>query len=116
MRGGVLKGILWHQGEGNNTQERVKGYQEMLIAVIENFRTDLGGEYPFLLGEIGRFKSIQLVNVVIRSIPEKVAGSAVVSSEGLEHIGDKTHFDAESARKLGRRYAREFLRISLPLP
>ncbi|MDB4433396.1 sialate O-acetylesterase, partial [bacterium] len=37
--------------------------------------------------------------------PPLVPATAVVSSRGLAHKGDRLHFDAESLRELGRRYA-----------
>lgn len=105
MRDGVLKGILWHQGEGNNTVERAQGYKDKVAKVVWNFRTDLSGNYPFVLGEIGHFNFVQLINEIIRKIPEVVPNSAVVSAFGLKDIGDATHFDTQAARELGRRYA-----------
>jgi hypothetical protein len=105
MKDGVLKGILWHQGEGNNTKERATGYLEKQRSVIRHFRKDLGADLPFVLGEIGHFKKVQLINEIIRTVPNIVPNVGVVTAEGLTDIGDGTHFDAASARELGRRYA-----------
>jgi hypothetical protein len=36
---------------------------------------------------------------------------ALVTAEGLTHKGDTLHFDAASARELGRRYAEQMKRL-----
>lgn len=54
----------------------------------------------------------QLVNAVHQDIPTQFDRTRFVSSDGLNHIGDKTHFDAESARELGRRCAEAYSDIS----
>ncbi len=47
----------------------------------------------------------QLVNAVHENVPAQIERTRFVSSDGLTDIGDGTHFDARSARELGRRYA-----------
>ena len=47
-----------------------------------------------------------------RRLPSEVPHTAFVSSDGLKHKGDKVHFDAESYRELGRRYAKAYLQLS----
>lgn len=105
MRDGVLKGILWHQGGSDNTPEKAVGYLEKQLAVIRNFRADLGKEVPFILGEQGYFKDIQIINDIIQEVPERIEKTALVRADGLTDIGDRLHFDAGSARSLGIRYA-----------
>ena len=46
-----------------------------------------------------------------RALPQHVTRTAFVSAEGLVHNGDKVHFDADSARELGRRYAAAYLKL-----
>ena len=50
MKDGVLKGILWHQGEGDaGSEEKAKSYGERLAGMVKDLRTDLGvGEVPFV--------------------------------------------------------------------
>jgi hypothetical protein len=41
-----------------------------------------------------------------------VPHTAFVNSDGLKDKGDKTHFDADSYRDLGRRYAEAYLKLN----
>ena len=38
--------------------------------------------------------------------------TAFVSADGLNHKGDKTHFDADGYREFGRRYAAAYLKLA----
>lgn len=107
MQQGVLKGILWHQGESDNDSVRAAGYMARLEALVKRLRTDLQSpDLPFIAGEIGHFnKKGTLINTLINQLPQRVPGTAVVSAKGLTHKGDSVHFDTPSARELGRRYA-----------
>lgn len=106
MLKGVLKGILWHQGESDNNPRSAAVYMEKLKTMIHRFRTDLQlPEVPFVAGEIGYFGKGILINKVIDELPLNVPNTAVVSAAGLTDKGDKTHFDTKSARELGKRYA-----------
>ncbi|WP_353126729.1 sialate O-acetylesterase, partial [Parapedobacter pyrenivorans] len=111
MKSGVLKGIVWHQGEADNSEARAKAYQEKLIRVVNNFRSDLSGDFPFVVGEIGYFKPKRPINDILNQTPRSVPNSAVVSAEGLKDGGDGTHFDTSSARLLGKRYAEAMDRL-----
>ena len=53
MRFGPLKGILWHQGEGDRSQALRETYMERLGKLVSDLRQDLGvgEEVPFVLGE-----------------------------------------------------------------
>ena len=106
MQTGVLKGILWHQGESDNDSSRSKVYVEKMKTLIARFRTDLQQpNLPFVLGEIGYFNKANFINPLLPEITKQVANTALVFADGLIHRGDHLHFDAPSARELGRRYA-----------
>ncbi|KDN55443.1 sialate O-acetylesterase [Flavobacterium seoulense] len=106
MQKGQLKGILWHQGESDNDAGRSKVYLQKLQELIANFRKDLNApNLPFIAGEIGRFNKENFINPIVNQLPEEVANTAVVSSEGLTDRGDHLHFNTASARELGKRYA-----------
>lgn len=106
MRSGILKGILWHQGESDNNTQGAADYAANLQRLIGRFRqTFVLPELPFVAGEIGHFRDAP-VNNSINSLPSIVPYTAVVSAAGLRDKGDRTHFDTPSARELGRRYAR----------
>ncbi len=117
LRHGTLKGILWHQGEGDSgTEAKARSYADRLAQMIADLRADLGaGEVPFVAGKLGEFLSPQtrdgkpsfwpVVNEQLASLPARVPNSAVVESTGLQHKGDQVHFDTPSLREFGKRYA-----------
>ena len=51
------------------------------------------------------------MNPIIRTLPEVIPNSYVVSSEDCEAIGDHLHFSAAGYRKLGRRYGEQMLEL-----
>jgi hypothetical protein len=53
-----------------------------------------------------------LVDRAQRELPPTIKFTAYVSAEGLQHKGDKLHFDADSYRELGRRYAATYLQLA----
>lgn len=116
MPSGVLKGILWHQGESDSTDALAPGYEAKLHDLIARMRHELGAEeVPFIVGQLGVFESApwkeprKVVDKAHRDLPRKVKLTAFVSAEGLKDKGDQTHFDSPSYRELGRRYAAAYL-------
>lgn len=106
MKKGVLKGILWHQGESDNDSLRSTVYLQKLNILINRLRNDLQQpNLPFVAGEIGHFNKVDYINKIIHQLPEQVSNTAVVSAKDLTHKGDQLHFSTESARELGKRYA-----------
>jgi len=106
MKYGVLKGILWHQGEADSNKEGVEGYMARVTELIQRFRTAFNNpQLPFVAGEIGYFGKSTAINKVLDQIPNKVPFTYTVSAKGLTDNGDKLHFNTTSARELGRRYA-----------
>ncbi len=121
MASGVLRGILWHQGEADATPERAPLYADRLHDLVRRLRTTLDApEVPFLAGQIGHFADVPwtdahvMVDAAHRALPQHVPYTAYVSAEGLTHKGDRVHFDAASARLLGRRYAEAWTRLTTP--
>ena len=116
MVDGTLKGILWHQGEGDSRPERAGTYASKLHAVIERFRTELDQpDVPFIVGQLGQFSDVPWsvdrarVNAAHEQVPAWVTDTVFVSSDGLVHRGDRVHFDAPSLRAFGQRYADAYL-------
>lgn len=112
---GELKGILWHQGESDSSPEKSEVYEEKLHELIARFRKELNApEVPFIAGQMGQFQerpwndAKKKVDQVHQDLPKDVPNTAFVSSDGLKHKGDNVHFDAESYRELGRRYAKAY--------
>ena len=111
MKAGVLKGILWHQGENDSGKETTaKIYEQQLHAMIAAWRKDLGDQnIPIVVGEMGRFfktaKFKPTVDAALKALPGKVKHTAWVTAEGLGHKGDVVHFNAAGYREFGKRYA-----------
>jgi len=113
---GDIKAVLWHQGEGDSSPVRAPLYKDRLHDLIRRFRDVAGDErLPFIVGQLGQFKEWsdgrKLVNSVHESVPAHFEYARFISSDNLSHVGDGTHFDAESARELGRRYAEAYADI-----
>jgi len=111
---GVIKGILLHQGETNSGQQnwpnRVKG-------IYDNILKDLGlnaNDVPLLAGELVQQSlggSCGGHNSIIQKLPSVIPTAHVISSQGLNHVGDGLHFSSASYRTFGQRYADEMLKI-----
>ena len=121
MKSGTLRGILWHQGESDSKPGLAEIYEEKLHALIERFRKDLNApDVPFIVGQLGSFPerpwddSRKMVDAALRKLPEMVKRTAFVSSEGLTAGSDQLHFDAESLREFGRRYAKAYFGLAEP--
>jgi len=112
---GVLKGILWHQGEADRSASAT--YDQSLASLIARLRREFDApNVPFVAGELGTFNSENLAdtekfNAVLQNLTNTVKGYAWVSSRGLRDRGDHLHFDAVSARILGQRYAEAMLAL-----
>lgn len=115
LRRGVLKGILWHQGESDSNEDDAEQYEDRLVALVDALRTELEApDVPFVCATLGDFflarnPWAETVNRALQRIPERVRCAACVDAGGLGHKGDEVHFDAPAARELGRRYARAMI-------
>ncbi len=112
---GVLKGILWHQGESN--RGAASAYAAELTALVARLRHDLAApEVPFVAGELALFnhdneQSTTAFNVILHGLEGKLAHYAVASAAELNDRGDHLHFDTPSAHTLGARYAAAMLTL-----
>jgi len=107
MQSGTLKGILWHQGESDCYATRAPAWGAKLEGMIASFRRELG-HVPFIAGELGRYLENDYrndINAHLHALEGSVADYRVVSSEGLTPKSDIVHFDTESLREFGLRYA-----------
>lgn len=120
LRSGTLKGILWHQGEGNSSKGRYKTYEENFENLMSNLSRDLSvdiNKIPLIIGELGYFYIAKLpiensqgmyINAINHRLAQKKINRYCVSAEGLTHKGDNTHFDTPSLREFGKRYAEAY--------
>ena len=121
LKAGTLKGILWHQGESDSTDQLAPGYEAKLHDLITRLRKELEApSVPFIVGQMGIFAESpwndakKQVDQAHRDLPKKVKNTAFVSAEGLHHRGDKVHFDSPAYRELGKRYAEAFSKMVKP--
>ena len=117
VQSGVIKGIIWHQGESDSKPERSKVYQAKLEELIGKFRRELGDDdLPFVVGKLGDFyvarnPNAKTINTILEKIPLTVKNTACADTTGLTPKNDLVHFDAKSERELGRRYAEWMIKL-----
>jgi hypothetical protein len=80
-------------------------------------RIKAGNQYlPIFAGELGTYavnketkKNWSLVTQLIHKVADQDPNIYVIETNDLTPKNDKIHFDTESQRKLGQRYAEAFL-------
>jgi hypothetical protein len=111
LKFGKLKGVIWHQGEGDCHPVRVDLYLGRLEVLINALREEFDNPaLPFVAGQIYDNETRYAFNQMLLQLPEFIENTGVVSSEGTS-VFDGTHFDSESAIILGNRYAQEMIKI-----
>ena len=112
---GVIKGILLHQGESNNGDEKWPG---MVKKIYRDMLKDLGlraSDVHIYVGETeyeNMGGSCSWHNHVVAKIPEVIPTGHVVSAEGIPGNGvDPWHFSAAGYRTFGKRYAEKVLDV-----
>lgn len=116
MRSGVLKAILWHQGESDGDAQNAPLYEQRLTALITRFRADLQmPNLPFIIGQLGQFEGKpwdaghKEVDRAQQAVAAKLKQVYFVSSAGLTSQ-DKLHFDTNSQELLAGRFADAYLK------
>ena len=121
LQNGDLKGILWHQGEGDSgNHDDAASYGKRFHYMIESLRSELSAEnVPVIAGELGSFlqynkgsEFFELVNQQLRGLEGSLHRYACVSAKKLCDNGDSLHFTSVSLREFGLRYAKEFLELT----
>lgn len=116
---GRLRGALWHQGENDSRAgDPAPTYAERFGRMIGDLRAELGApRLAFVAAELGAFldpavfPQAAMVNAALRDAGRSVPAYACVTVTGLADKGDRSHFSAAAQRELGRRYAREMLKL-----
>jgi len=121
IKKGVLKGILWHQGENDtfNINDAEK-YCFRLREFIINLRNDLKAEkVPFISGKLAgflqnnsEFKYVEKINSHLGNLHKSVNNYGCVNVDGLSSKKDALHFNSHSLRELGVRYARMYTKLN----
>ncbi|MCP5546634.1 MAG: sialate O-acetylesterase [Akkermansiaceae bacterium] len=114
QKDGVIKGILFHQGESNGGdaewREKVKSVHDKLL---EDLHLD-AKDVPFLVGElVGKDEGGKCagMNDLIARFPEQITNAHVISSAGCAALPDGLHFTPAGYRLLGTRYAEQMLKL-----
>jgi len=120
---GVLKGIVWHQGEtdtsnGSAGEIYITRFNRMISRLREAMK--VGEEVPVLVGELGQWEweKTELIEAfneeTLPKITETVPNCHKIESDGLEcRSEDHTdpHFSRTANIELGKRYAEKMLEI-----
>jgi len=111
---GIIKGILWHQGESDANERNIPKYEERLNALFSKFRATIeNNNLPVLMGELGSYsankKNWKLINETIHNYSLKDKTSAVAATDDLKHKGDSVHFNSAGQRTMGKRFAETYL-------
>ena len=107
---GTLRGVLWHQGESDSDMGLDGSYYPALKELIERLRAEFNAPaVPVTIGQLAQFspwpEGRQRVDAAHRTAAEELPYVGFVVSDELEPHADGVHFDAESSRELGRRFA-----------
>ncbi len=109
---GVIKGVLLHQGESNTGEE---DWPSKVKVIYDDLMQDLSldpATTPLLAGEVVHADydgCCSKMNITMSRLPETIPNSYVISSKGCAVQPDKTHFNSEGVRLLGKRYALKML-------
>jgi|GEM_PF-156850 len=111
MLSGVMKGILWHQGEGNSGSSYAT-WPAKVKELVNRLRLEFGNEkLPFIIGELGYYRSTSAnINNLLPQLILEVPYTAIASAQDLLSF-DGTHFDSPSATTLGERYVQQILNV-----
>ena len=117
---GVMKGILWHQGEKDARLGLTRSYQKNLKDLIALFRGYIQNDsVPVILGELGSNPSDQrdqknrdAINRTVWNVAMEDKYVGVVSTQDLSKRDDD-HFDSRSLRIMGKRYAQTFVSLKM---
>jgi len=111
-KGGIIKGILLHQGESNTGDSE---WPSKVKKVYDTLLEDIGlspNSVPLLAGEVVHADQQGVcasMNEIIGTLPETIPNCRVISSAGCEAGPDRLHFSMEGYKKLGERYAEQML-------
>lgn len=102
---GVLRAILWHQGESNSSS---RDYDQLFERMVAGYRDAFGTpDLPVIAGTIGTGEKGGVVNEGLARAAARMKNVRVVSSRRT--LADNVHYDADSQDELGRCYANALL-------
>lgn len=116
--GGMVKGILWYQGESDTGEKETPTYAERFINAVQAWREALSNPtLSVITVQLNRFyqsttdiadRGWSLVREAQRQVPKKLTGVAVVPTFDLS-LSDLIHISPAGNMLLGERMARAAL-------
>ena len=111
QKGGIIDGIIFHQGESNSGDSTWTGKVKTLV---DDLRKDLNlGNVPFIAGELLYSGPCAGHNTLVNKLPSLITNCSVVSADGLVVDPSDTqyrlHFSHDSSVTLGKRYAEKMI-------
>lgn len=118
---GTLKGILWHQGESDAFEDKIPVYENNLKELFTFFRKYTENDsLPIIMGELGTYPTKETmknnwnsINEIIHQVADADKNCSLIPTSDLTPRPDYIHFDSQSQRILGKRYADKFISINL---
>ena len=109
--GGVIEGLLFHQGEsdcGSST------WPMKVKQLVSDLKADLKlGDVPFLVGELPYDSACKNHNPLVNMLPSMIPNTTVISAQGLAlDPGDTSsfHFGHDAQVEFGKRYEAAFVK------
>lgn len=117
---GMIKGILWHQGEANANADLILQYGKNLESLMAKMRTTVDDpSLVILMAQLGSFaeptewqQQWDSINAILKDYTTRRENTYLIHTQDLKSKDDHIHFDSESQRKMGKRYAQKFLQVS----
>jgi hypothetical protein len=111
---GVIKGILWHQGESDANQKDIPKHEQRLEELFSRFRDVTGNKnLPVFIAELGSFaknkSNFLLLNETLHNYSAKDKNSFIISTKDLKDKGDSLHFNSKGQRSMGKRFAEAYI-------
>ncbi len=111
---GIIKGILWHQGENDATNvENIALYKTRLFELLKKLRDTVGDEsLPVLIGELGQDnEDCEKIDTQIKLYISTDCNASFVKTSDLKKKEDHVHFNSKGLRTLGKRFAVQYLEV-----
>jgi hypothetical protein len=102
-------GVIFHQGESNNTQGSWPG---LVVQLYEEVKEAFGVDYdvPFILGELPAGGCCSAHNTRVHEAATQLPLGAYVSQDGTD-VMDQYHFDHASVVLMGTRYGDKMIEM-----
>lgn len=113
QKGGIIEGILFHQGESNNGDQT---WPAKVDTLVKDLKKDLNlGDIPVLVGELLYTGACAGHNVLVKQLPGIIKNCHVITAKDLVVDPSDTkwnlHFSHDSEVTLGKRYAEKMIEL-----